>query len=240
MSERDPVHDFKNLSVTQHQNNFIKWYYSKIKPYLKGVILEVGSGIGTNSRLIVRDFRNNKILLTDFDDRYVENLHKQFGNFKNVSIYKLDLTKKSDIERIEEYDFAFALNVLEHIRDDKLAVVNLASKMRPNGRIFIQVPAHMFLYNGMDKAIGHYRRYRKKDIVRLAKSANLRIAKMYYFNMFSMFGWFLNGAVLGKKSLDQNLMGTFNKLVPLLRFIEENLLFNFTGISLMAVLERKR
>ncbi len=66
----------KTLAILKRSSGFTNWMYSKIKPFLQGNILELGSGIGTFSEKIINDFRNNKITLSDIDPVYIEALTK--------------------------------------------------------------------------------------------------------------------------------------------------------------------
>lgn len=67
----------------------------------------------------------------------------------------------------ESLDFIYSLNVLEHIRDDRMTVKIMHQKLREGGKVFIYVPALPFLYSAMDKKVGHYRRYTKAALTEL-------------------------------------------------------------------------
>ncbi len=65
----------------------------------------------------------------------------------------------------------FAFNVLEHIDDDEAVLRELRRVVRPGGRLLVYVPAFMCLYSGMDRLVGHVRRYRRKGLVEMATRA---------------------------------------------------------------------
>ena len=229
----------QTLLILDKAKNFTDWMYAEIKPYLEGNILEIGSGIGTYSEKIINDFKDNKIILSDIDSNFVKVLKERFTSKHNLIISKIDLTKLSDLEQIKsKINTVFALNVLEHIEDDVSALNNVYSKLEHGGKFVILVPAHKFLFNTIDKAVGHYRRYTKKDIVQKVSETKFKIKKMFYFNFVSMLAWYINGNILKKSEIIQGAMSLFNKMVPIFRFFEKFVLFKKMGISLIVVLEK--
>ncbi len=227
----------KNLQILSKASKFTAWMYEQVQPYLKGTILEIGSGRGSYSKLIIRDFPKNKIILSEIDENYIDNLQTQFGSHL-VSTAKLNLEKKDDFKKIESLDSAVALNVLEHVEHDIEALNNIYDKLTPGGTFTVLVPAHKFLYNCIDKSVGHYRRYNKKLMRRTVGQTKFKIKKMFYFNAISILGWYWSGNILKKDILSENKMQFLDKLVPLLRFVETHILRKTIGMSLIVVLEK--
>jgi SAM-dependent methyltransferase len=227
------------LLVLQKAPNFVKWMYSEIRPFLQGNILEVGSGIGTYSEILVNDFKNNRVLLSDADSRYVAALEERFKGFRNVSCHKMDLNCAADFERISEsVDSAVALNVLEHVGDDIGALNNVWKVLAEGGRFVVLVPAHKFLFNSIDQAEGHYRRYQSNELKQKVFRSRFKLVKMFYFNSLGIIGWYLNGNVMRKKVLSECAMGMYDKVIPLVQLFEKYVLLRRIGISLIAVLEK--
>ena len=67
--------------------------------------------------------------------------------------------------------------------------------LKDNGRLVILVPCHKFLYNVIDKNVGHFRRNSKKELEVKIRKTGFTIEKMYYFNSLGVLGWYLNGNV---------------------------------------------
>lgn len=227
----------KNLKILAQANNFTLWMYEQAQPYLKGTILEIGSGQGNYSKLIIKDFPTHKIILSEIDENYLTQLQTDLGN-KNVSTIKLNLEKKADFNQIDQIDSAFALNVLEHVEHDVDALNNIYDKLTPGGTFTVLVPAHQFLYNCIDKSVGHFRRYNKKLMKEKVAQTQFKIKKLFYFNAFSIPGWYLSGNILKRDLLSENKMQFFDKLVPVLKFFEKHILRKSIGMSLIAVLEK--
>jgi len=81
--------------------------------------------------------------------------------------------------REESFDFVSALDVLEHIKDDRLAISEISRILRKNGIVMITVPHRMKYYTNQDRIIGHYRRYEIDQIISLFNKFNLRILKTF-------------------------------------------------------------
>lgn len=77
-------------------------------------------------------------------------------------------------------DFAFSLNVLEHIADDVGALRLLHAKLRPRGGLFLYVPAFAVLHSAFDERVGHFRRYRRRDLAARVERAGFRVRRTEY------------------------------------------------------------
>ncbi|MDP4011137.1 MAG: methyltransferase domain-containing protein, partial [Candidatus Roizmanbacteria bacterium] len=89
------------------------------------------------------------------EQKNVDNMKKD-PVLKSVSIVQADIT---NLRGSENFDVVMASDVIEHIKDDVLAIKNLWSFVKPGGVMLITVPAHSYLYGKRDEKWGHYRRY---------------------------------------------------------------------------------
>jgi len=227
------------LELTKKQFNFNNWLYSKMIPYLKGDILETGSGCGTFSERLIRDFKG-KIYLTEIDPLFLKQLKKNYED-KRVHIAKLDLNNKKDFSKIKtRFDSIFSSNVLEHIKDDILALKLLGTLLKPEGRIVLLVPCHKFLFSDIDIEEGHYRRYTKKELREKAKKAGFEIKKEFWFDMIAVPARYISGNLLKIKKTPAGSLGLFNRLIHLIAFIEDKILRNSLGVSRIIVIEKNQ
>lgn len=192
------------------------WIYSKLADHIRGDVLEVGSGIGNLSRLILKDA--DSAVLTDVEAQYIERLDATFGSNARVVVARFNLDEPAPEEIApRRFDAIVAVNVIEHIQDDHRAVCTLASLLKPGGRLLIYVPAVPLAFGSLDRMLGHYRRYTAKSLEGLLRGAGLDPTPVRYFNLFGLLGWFVNGRILRRKSLSQKQIAIFERLVPLLR-----------------------
>jgi len=61
-------------------------------------------------------------------------------------------------------DAVVALEVFEHIADDRAAVEECVRIIRPGGTLLFSVPADPRLYSSIDAEDGHYRRYTEEEL----------------------------------------------------------------------------
>ena len=62
------------------------------------------------------------------------------------------------------FDLITAFDVLEHIPNDIGALQSWSMALKPNGYVFITVPAYQWLFSAHDKALHHQRRYSAKEL----------------------------------------------------------------------------
>jgi 2-polyprenyl-3-methyl-5-hydroxy-6-metoxy-1,4-benzoquinol methylase len=232
-----------NLEMISASSRFNEWMYKRIKTGLRekmGNILEVGSGLGTISEKLIRDMGpSSHITLTDISVRYVQLLSIKYSSFKNVSVSRMDLNSGEDYSKIgyEKYDSIIAINVLEHVRDDQLALREIYKMLKTGGILVILVPCNKFLYNVIDKGLGHFRRYTKKELCSKINETSFTILCMHYFNTVGMVGWYLNGNLLKKAGISPTASKWFDRLVPLLDCFDR-VTSNMTGLSLICHLKK--
>jgi len=106
------------------------------------------------------------------------------------------------------YDLIAILDVLEHIEADREALVSLASKLRPGGRILITVPAHPWMWSAHDVVNHHHRRYTRRTLRAVVAEAELKLEMMSWFNslLFPLAAAArLAGRITGKEDSDDKL-----------------------------------
>jgi SAM-dependent methyltransferase len=72
-------------------------------------------------------------------------------------------------------DGLVALNVLEHIEDDKAALAHIFRALKPGGVAVLEVPAGPELFDPYDKALMHHRRYALEELIAKARAAGFTI-----------------------------------------------------------------
>jgi SAM-dependent methyltransferase len=226
----------ETLKSIANAQRFNKWMYEAILPFCKGKILEIGSGIGNISAFFIKD--SYQIVLSDIRNSYCTYLAEIFRNeVERNNIIRIDLVHpefdKTYASWFSTFDTVFALNVLEHIKDDELAICNAKKLLRDGGNLVILVPAYPFLYNRFDKELEHFRRYTKKSLSALI-AGHFHLVHTKYFNLAGIPGWFFSGKVLQNKIIPGNQMKLFNALVPFFKILDK-IVGNRMGLSVIAV-----
>ncbi|MEY4542830.1 MAG: hypothetical protein RL411_907 [Bacteroidota bacterium] len=226
----------ENLRAIAEADKFNEWMYQQVVPHCTGKILEIGSGIGNISYFFDRDGMD--IDLSDIREQYRSYLKK---SFEKRAVLDMDIVADGFIEmhgdKLGTYDAVFALNVVEHIKDDKLAIENMIKLLKPGGKIIILVPAYQWLYNGFDVALEHFKRYTKSRLLGIFPTTGAKLIRSWYFNFAGIFGWFLVGSVMKKKLIPESNMKLYNVLTPIFK-IADKVVLNKMGLSVIAVYQK--
>lgn len=224
------------LNVIEKANKFNEWMYKTIKPHCKGKILEIGCGIGNISYFFIND--NFDIVLSDVRENYLEIVKKKFKR-ETVKIDIVDLNFDEKYNNlIGTFDTVFALNVIEHINDDSKAIENCKKLLKENGHLIILVPAYQFLYNNFDIELDHFKRYSYRSLKNTLKENNLRIDRIFSFNLIGILGWYFSGSIFKKKTIPEGQMEIFNKMVFIFKIIDF-ITFKKIGLSVISFSTKK-
>jgi SAM-dependent methyltransferase len=214
-----------------------RWLHDRFDAYLGSRILEIGSGIGNQTRYFAD---RDRVIASDIDPYYVNLLQSRFGARTNVRMasFRFPLTEadRADL-RHERIDTIVCLNVLEHIEDHRSTLVDCAAVLPSGGRLVLLVPALPALYGSLDIALQHFRRYEKDPLRQLLRESGFEIDDLRFVNRLAVFGWWLSSRVLKRTVLPKDQLAVFKLMMPLLK-LEERRPPSF-GLSLLALARRR-
>ena len=72
------------------------------------------------------------------------------------------------------FDYVLAFEVLEHIEDDRAALLGWADWLKPGGHLLMSVPAHQRRWTALDTWAGHYRRYERAQLEGLFRACGFQ------------------------------------------------------------------
>lgn len=140
----------------------------KISDGSKFRVLEFGAGTGFLSELMQEKY-DVEVDCLEIDETLIEILKsKGFRTFSTLEM----LTGK--------YDLIFSSNVLEHIEDDCVVLADLAEYLKQSGQLVTYVPAFPILFSDLDRSVGHYRRYTKRELQRKLRQAGYKINQIQF------------------------------------------------------------
>ena len=173
--------DYKDHAAGLKGNNF--WFYRKtefigilierLKLNKNIKILNVGAGTGNDIEMLNKF---GKVVVLDIDPKALNLIPDGQVEEKIIGdVCCLNLPHNS-------FDMVVAFDVLEHIKDDDLAVDQIKHFLKPDGIFIFTVPAYSFLFSSHDKYLGHYRRYNKKDLISLfQKFEKIELGNWFFF-----------------------------------------------------------
>lgn len=214
------------LSTATHYN---QWIFSQLQPHLQGRVLEVGCGTGNFTTLLAASC--SEVVAVDLNPVFVQRAIARLKSQPHVSIRVADATTQP---WPQAFDTIILLDVLEHIDDDVSLLRRLRHSLTANGQLMLKVPAIAALYNGLDQAVGHHRRYSRQTLQTVLSQAGFATSELWSFNLAGIPGWWLNGSVLQRQAPPGQQVGWFDRCVPLFQAIESRLACPL-GLSLFAV-----
>ncbi len=159
----------KELTLFAHADRWKKYWSRMLRPYIKGRVLEVGAGIGVNIDWLWHPEVTEWICLEPDPDLADHIKIRQENNTlpENIRIVGGDLSTLQTTTN-DLCDTILYLDVLEHIQDDHGEIERALASLNPQGYLIVLAPAHQQLFSPFDRHIGHYRRYNRKMLQRLA------------------------------------------------------------------------
>jgi 2-polyprenyl-3-methyl-5-hydroxy-6-metoxy-1,4-benzoquinol methylase len=169
--------DLLELGTLQPEKH---WYYKSKLRAVRGReyretasqhrIIEIGAGSGYFSRAFAKRLKHSSVIA--YDPNYEDT---QIGERGGV-IYTNQVTR----EDIASADVMLFLDVLEHVPSDVKFLETYVTSSKPGTRFIFTVPAFMSLWSGHDEFLGHYRRYRRPELVRAVENAGLTVKSSRY------------------------------------------------------------
>jgi SAM-dependent methyltransferase len=211
-----PQYFGKDLEAMTFAKNYHQWVLAEFFPYLGCNVAEVGAGSGNFSTLLLK---TNISRLTAFEPS--PNMYPRL--LETLSRDKRAQAVNGFFGRAhpgEYFDSVLYVNVLEHIEDDAAELANVYDALHPGGHLLIFVPALPWLFSEFERQAGHFRRYRKKNLVELAQQSGYAIIKARHFDITGIIPWYINFVLL-KNEFTSGSVSLYDRMVvPVMRVVE--------------------
>jgi len=226
----------KELDIFKEATHWKNYWINAIKPYVKGNILEVGSGIGVNSKLLIEKIDDiDRLTCIEPDKKLADKAVKYLKN-KEVEIKSCYL---KDLNMSYLYDTILYIDVMEHIFNDEEEINLAKSHLNVNGYLIILVPAKNYLYSSFDKAIGHYRRY-SKQMLENSICEGLIKKKLFYLDSMGLIASMFNRFFLKQEYPTPRQIMLWDRIFIPLSKISDLMLLYSTGKSLIGIWEKTK
>jgi glycosyltransferase involved in cell wall biosynthesis len=214
------THDgYYTLMAVRKARRYNQWIHRQCKPYLGKRVLEAGCGIGNLTEQLLNA---EQLVSADTDGLFVEMIQRRFGHLENFRAIQVDWTSANDLAAIPDlsFDTVLCMNVLEHIDDDRKLLHELHRKLAPGGWFVGLVPLHPRLFNNVDKSLGHRRRYVPDQLKDALARAGFVQANVSGFNRLGSIAWWINGVVLGRRTLTPLQIKVYNWILPVVKLFD--------------------
>jgi SAM-dependent methyltransferase len=136
-------------------------------------VLDVGCGWGVTLDALER--RGYQTVGMDVSRRTLERLDRP-----GRTLIEADLTRPM-APGFPTHDAVLALDVIEHLDDDRAAIRRLGDLTRPGGSVVVSVPALPGLYGEFDRIQGHRRRYLPQGLRAAFADSGLLVERVFWW-----------------------------------------------------------
>jgi 2-polyprenyl-3-methyl-5-hydroxy-6-metoxy-1,4-benzoquinol methylase len=191
---RERVMNWYSRSSFYNHSNFTHMLLFAMDESFKGKrlnILDYGGGGGQFALICKSHFPESTIYITDISDESLLEEWKPLNTQISFKDFSQDQTK---------FDFIFLNDVFEHVSDPVFVLKQLSSKLKDDGRMFVDTPKQFWIYP-MTKLVSnslflkvlkgtvttsHLQIWSKRSFEFVVKSSNLRICRYKETSEFTM------------------------------------------------------
>lgn len=222
------------------RRNIIMAALDRFAPTQREHLLEIGCGTGGNLRFFKSCF--GRVTGIDAAPEAIHFARERVDGTVLLGDYREQLAG-----RWNEFDTILLADVLEHVEDDRGFLRGIAETMRPGATLLITVPAHRWLWSEHDVALGHFRRYRSRELRDLWSELPLHEVYFSSFNSWLLplviaARWLRPGGSGGETHTDLQQHGWIANHVLYRIFNSERWLIRHAGLpvgcSFLAVLRK--
>lgn len=221
------------LEVFEHATAWKSYYRRFFAPFLRGRVLEVGAGIGGTTASLCDGTQESWVCLEPDPGLFAQLAEKINGGRLSACCSAIKGTT-GDLPAGELFDAILYIDVIEHIERDAEELLRAKTLLAEGGALIVLVPAHQYLYNEFDRAIGHFRRY-DRSMLTAAAPPGMKLAGMRYLDAAGLMASLVNKLFLKQSHPRLEQIRFWNKwLIPVSRVADP--LFGFRlGKTLTAI-----
>ena len=154
----------------QSRRELVLWAIGRFGA-LDGSLLDVGCGTGFVLEGIHERYPDMRLAGSDADAGTLERVMRRVPDalvFQGLA---------ADLPFHEHFDIVTALDVIEHIDDDRQALAAMGRTLKAGGLLVLTVPQHPGLWSAVDDFSHHRRRYTRKELIEKVRTAGYEIER---------------------------------------------------------------
>lgn len=161
------------------RNNLIYIVLKKVLEFREGKsknILDVGSGYGQLFPIWQKFGNIYSIESNEYNANY------QKDSYKEITIWNSEFPDKDSSKYM--YDLICMCDFLEHVHDPDKILRHSYKLLRKKGFLLITAPAYMWMWSDFDVKSGHFKRYRRKELISNVEEIGFKCIYSTYFMTF--------------------------------------------------------
>ena len=217
------------LEIFSRAVNWKRYWADRIRPYVRGAVLEVGAGTGVNTPFL-KTAECAPWLCLEPDATLAGELQTRCETLGCEAL----VGTLEDVPESLRFDTILYIDVLEHIADDRAELQRANGLLLAGGHLVVISPAHQWLFTPFDAAIGHHRRYTRQTLA-LAAPPVLELVRIDYLDAVGVLLSLGNRVVLRQSMPAQGQVLLWDRVaVPVSRCLDWMLGYR-AGKSVLAV-----
>ena len=215
-----------NLEVMREAENYNRYLQSLVERHASDASRTIDFGAGSGTFAIPSAAAGLDVTAIEPDERLRAHLAAS------------GIAAVTDVAALPDaaFQYAYTLNVLEHIENDVEALRSLRAKLVPEARLFVYVPAFPVLFSSMDAKVGHVRRYTRRTLTASLEAAGFEIRMMRYVDSLGFAATLLFKAIDdGKGDVNRRLLRVYDRWAFPVSRILDTLTHRWFGKNLMAL-----
>lgn len=225
-NEPNPYTGVENLEVMREAENYNRYLLELVTRYAAGAKRVIDFGAGSGTFAVPCSAAGLDVTAVEPDDRLRAMLVQQ------------GVRATSTVEALPDraFEYAYTLNVLEHIHDDVAALRALRLKLIAGGRLFVYVPAFPVLFTSMDAKVRHIRRYTRATMHAALQGAGFTIEQMSYVDSLGFAATLIFKAVDdGRGDINRRMLRLYDRAAFPVSLVLDKLACRWFGKNLLAV-----
>lgn len=224
------------LEVFRLATNWKSYLRQTLEPYIQGEVAEVGAGLGATCEALIGCQGVTQWLCIEPDAEMAAQISAI--NFADRAVQpEIMAGTLQDLPDRRSFDTIIYIDVLEHIEADKAELELAWSRLKSGGRIVVLAPAFQALYSPFDKAIGHFRRYKKSSLRNIAPK-DAREVTAFYRDGVGFLASLANRMLLQQNMPTVRQIRLWDGIMVRISRVTDHLTFPFFGRSVIIVWEK--
>ncbi len=224
-----PYTGIENLEMMHEAANYNRFLQALVELHGAGATKVIDFGAGSGTFAIPYAAAGVQLTAVEPDDRL------------RAMIVAAGIPAVADVAALpnEAFQYAYTLNVIEHIEEDVDALRALHAKLVPGGRLFVYVPAFPVLFTSMDAKVRHVRRYTRRTLVACLSAAGFELRMVRYADSLGFAATLLFKAIDdGRGDVNRSLLRLYDRLgFPVSRVVD-TLTHRWFGKNLLALAQK--
>ncbi|HEY8946525.1 MAG TPA: class I SAM-dependent methyltransferase [Polyangiaceae bacterium] len=217
------------LQLFLKATNWKTYWASRLRPFVRGKVLDVGAGIGATFDYLGASATRWTCL--EPDRALCEQLRVRLAGRADAP--RVTCGTLASLPADERFDTVMYVDVLEHIEHDREELAAAAARIDAGGSLIVLSPALPILFSPFDRSVGHFRRYTVRTLDALTPRG-LRVHNWFFLDGLGV-GVSVFARLAGRSTPRATEVALWDKLIVPVSRVTDAFTSRFFGRSLVMI-----